>query len=104
MNFLDDGIDEVENKHVNQTILDGNVMKLSLIIIEGSYVAIDANNYTFHGYYNIIFYSSPYTLHAYMVMIHSQLPQNIVSYPYTVLVVITILLSWIIFINNFIFI
>ena len=33
-----------------------------MIIIEINYVAIDADNYTCHGYYIIIFSSSTYTL------------------------------------------
>ena len=36
-------------KHINQTVLDGNSMKISLIITEGNYGAIDADYYTYHG-------------------------------------------------------
>ena len=34
-------IDEEGYKHMNQNILDGNFMNISLIIMEGTYVAID---------------------------------------------------------------
>ena len=64
MNFLDDGKYEEEYKHINQTILDGNVMNTSLIIIEGDYGAIDDDDSTCHCYHIIIFYSSPYILQA----------------------------------------
>ena len=64
MNFLDDGKYEEEYKHINQTILDGNVMNTSLIIIEGDYGAIDDDDSTCHCYNIIIFYSSPYILQA----------------------------------------
>ena len=62
MNFLDDGKYEEEYKQINQTILDGNVMNTSLIIIEGDYGAIDDDDSTCHCYHIIIFYSSPYIL------------------------------------------
>ena len=64
MNFLDDIKYEEEYKHINQTIIDVNLMNTYLIIMEGDYVAIDADDYTCHGYYIIIFYSSPYILQA----------------------------------------
>ena len=62
MNFLDNGIDERYYKNMNQTIFDGNVIKISLIINEGKYGAIDTCYSLCHGYYIIKFYSSPYTL------------------------------------------
>ena len=56
MNFIDNGTGNVECKCMNGTILDGNVMNMSLIIIEVNYGAIDADDYTCHGYYVAIFY------------------------------------------------
>ena len=62
--FLDDGTDKEMYKHVNRTILDSNVMNMSLIITEGKYGAIDTDEYSYHGYYIIRFYSFTYTLQA----------------------------------------
>ena len=45
-------------------ILDDNVMKMYLIIMEGKYGAIDADDYSCHAYYTIKFSSSPYNLQA----------------------------------------
>ena len=39
-------------------------MKISLVIIEGSYCAIDADDSTYHGYYIIRFSLYPYNLQA----------------------------------------
>ena len=39
----------------NQTILDGNAMNISLIIIEGNYFAIDDDDSKCNGYYIIRF-------------------------------------------------
>ena len=64
MNFIDDGTDEVYHEQINQTIIDRNDMWMYLIIIEGNYGAIDADDYTCHVYYIIIFTSSPYTFQA----------------------------------------
>ena len=41
-------------------ILDGNVMNMSLIIMEGKYGAIDADDPPCHGYYIINFPFSKY--------------------------------------------
>ena len=49
MNFLYDGTDEEEYKQINQNILDGNVMNMSLIIMEVDYGDIDADDTTLHG-------------------------------------------------------
>ena len=51
MIFKDEGIDEVYKKNINRTILDGNVMNMSLIIIEGKYGAIDTGDFLCHGYF-----------------------------------------------------
>ena len=64
MNFLDDVKYNVVYECINQTILNGKVMSISLIKIEINYGAIDADNSTYHGYYTIRFYSSPYMLQA----------------------------------------
>ena len=66
MHFLDYGTDEVEYKHINQNIFDGNVMNMSLIIIEGDYDDINDDDSTWHGYYIIIFSSYPYTLQSHL--------------------------------------
>ena len=47
-------------------ILDGKVVKMFLIIIEEKYGDIDAEDSSCNGYYIIKFYSSPYTLQAYL--------------------------------------
>ena len=62
MNFLDYGADESKYKHIHQTILDGNVMNIFLIIMEINYGAINYHGSTFHGYYIIRFSSSSYIL------------------------------------------
>ena len=62
MNFLDDVIDEEYYEDINQTILDGNVMNMSLICIEVEYGAINNNDSLCHGYYTIKFSSFPYNL------------------------------------------
>ena len=64
IDFLDDRTDEEYYKNINQTILGGNVMNMSLITMEGKYGAIDTNNSSCHGYYIIKFSLSPYTLQA----------------------------------------
>ena len=53
-------------KHINQTILDGNLMNTYLIIMEGKYYDINADDSTCHGYYIIKFSSSPHNLQAYL--------------------------------------
>ena len=57
MNFTDYGIDEEDYEDINQTILDDNVLNMSLIIMEGKYCAIGgticANDPSCHGYYSI---------------------------------------------------
>ena len=42
--FLDDGTDEEIYKDINRTILYGNVIKISLIVMEGKYGAIDTDD------------------------------------------------------------
>ena len=64
MNFFDDGRDEENNKHIIQTTIGGNMMNMSLIIMEVKYVAINTGDYPCRGYYIINFSSSPYTLQA----------------------------------------
>ena len=51
MNFSDDWIYAEIYKHINRTILDGNVMNVSLIVLEGNYGAIHTDDYSCHGYY-----------------------------------------------------
>ena len=62
MNFLYDGTDNVDFECINRTILDGNFIKMSLIVTEINHGAIDADDSEFHGYYIIIFSSFTYTL------------------------------------------
>ena len=64
MNFIDDGTDNVEYECINKNLLYGNDMNMYLIIIEVKYGAIDANNYTCHGYYIIKVPSSTYNLQS----------------------------------------
>ena len=62
--FLDDRTYEEYYENINQTILDGNVMNMSLIITEGKYGAIDTDNYSCNCYYIIKFSLSTYTLQS----------------------------------------
>ena len=62
--FLDHETDEEIYEYISQTIPDGNVMNIHLIIMERKYVAIDAGDSSCHGYYIIKFSSSQYTLQA----------------------------------------
>ena len=66
MIFLDDEADTAHYECINQTIPYGNVMTMSLINIEENHGAIDADDYKCHGYYIIIFSSSPYTIQSYV--------------------------------------
>ena len=43
------GTDEDVYKHINQTIIDGNVVNVSLVIIEGKYGTIDSDDYSCHA-------------------------------------------------------
>ena len=64
MNFVDDVTDEEDYEHINKTFIDGNVMNMSFIIMEGKCGDIDDDDSLCYCYYNIKFYSSPYTLQA----------------------------------------
>ena len=64
MNILDYVTDEEINKHINPTIIDGNMMSMSLIIMERKYGYIDTDDYSCHSYYIIKFSSSSYNLQA----------------------------------------
>ena len=46
---------------MNITIIDVNVMNISLINMEGNFEAVDADDYSCHGYCIITFSSSLYT-------------------------------------------
>ena len=62
--FFDDGTDEEYYEHINQTIIDGDVMNMYLIVMERNYGAINADDYSCNGYYIIKFYSSPHSLQS----------------------------------------
>ena len=47
--IFDYGTYEEQYKHINQTILDDNVMNIYLIILEGNFGDIDADDSTCHG-------------------------------------------------------
>ena len=49
MNFTDDVTYEVYYEHINITILDVNVINMSLIIYKGNYDAIDAYDTSCQG-------------------------------------------------------
>ena len=49
---------------MNKTIINCNVMKMSLIITERNYGDIDTDDYTCNSYYIILFYSYPYNLQS----------------------------------------
>ena len=53
--FGNNGTYEEDQDHSNQNIIDDNVLNMSLIIMEGSYGAIDSGNSKFHGYYIVRF-------------------------------------------------
>ena len=55
-------------EHINRSTDYGNVMNMSLIIMEGKYVAIDTDVTTCHGYYIIKFSLSPYTFQADLII------------------------------------
>ena len=57
---------EQMNKNLknSQTIIEGDVMNIYLIIMEGNYGAIDADDSTCHGYYVIRLSSSIYNLQS----------------------------------------
>ena len=55
----------VEYKHINIIILDGNARNMYLIITKGNYGDIYAGDNSFHGYYIIRFSSSAYTFQSY---------------------------------------
>ena len=63
---MDDVTYEEDCERINQTILGGIVMDMSLIIIEGKYGAIDADDSSCNGYYIIKFSSSTYILQSYL--------------------------------------
>ena len=66
MNFLDDGRNNRKYEWINPPLRDGNVMNMSLIIIELNYSTIDDDDSTCHGYYIIVFSSSRYTLKSHL--------------------------------------
>ena len=43
--FLDDGTDEEIYEHINRTNIYGNLMNMSLIVLEGKYGAIGDDDY-----------------------------------------------------------
>ena len=55
INVLYDVTENVGYECNNQTIIDGNIMNMFLIIIELKYGSIDDNYSTYHGYYIIRF-------------------------------------------------
>ena len=48
MNFVDYGTGEEYYEQINQTIIDDNMMGISLISMEGKYGAIDADDSPCH--------------------------------------------------------
>ena len=65
---LDDRIDEEYHENIYQTILGGNVMNMSFIIMEVKYDAIDTDDSSCRDYYIINFSSYPYTLQADLII------------------------------------
>ena len=68
MVFFGDGTDEETYKHINQSILYGNLMNMYFIVMEVNYDDIDACDSICNGYYIIRFPSSPYTLQADLII------------------------------------
>ena len=62
MNYIYDGTVNMGYKFINQTIIDGDVINISVIVIELKYGAIDADDSTCHGYYINILFSSTYII------------------------------------------
>ena len=44
MGFFDDGTDEEYYKHINQTVIAGNVINMFFIGMEGNYCSVDADD------------------------------------------------------------
>ena len=59
---FNDETDEEEYEHINTTIPVGNVMNMSLIILEVNYCDIDVDHYTCYGYFIFRFSSYLYNL------------------------------------------
>ena len=57
-------MDEEYYSHINRTIIGGNMVNISFIIMEDEYGVIDTDDSSCHGYYIINFSSFPYTLQA----------------------------------------
>ena len=68
MIFFDDITDEEDYEHINQNIIGGNVLNMYLIIMEGNYGAIDADDSSCHGYYIINLSSYQDTLQSYLII------------------------------------
>ena len=64
MIFLNDGKYGEYYENINQTVIHGNVVNISLIITKVKYGALDTDDSSCHGCYIIKFYSMPYTLQA----------------------------------------
>ena len=60
--FIYHGTDYVEYKKIHQTILDGSVYNMSVVIFEGKVYAIDAEYFSCQGYNTMKLFSYPYTL------------------------------------------
>ena len=61
---MKDGTDEEYYKHTNKTIVDGNVINVYFIIMEGYCGDIDDDDSSFHYYYIIKSPSYPFTLQS----------------------------------------
>ena len=60
--FIDNRTDYVEYEHIHITILFVSVYNTSLVISEGNFGSIDAEDMSCNGYYTIKFSSYPYIL------------------------------------------
>ena len=47
--IFEDVTNEEEYEHINRTIIDGNMVNISVIIMEGNFGAIGADDSTCHG-------------------------------------------------------
>ena len=62
INFIDDGVGDIEYEHIHQTIINGSVSNMYLVISKGNFGAIYAKDSSCHGYCIIKSSLSLYTL------------------------------------------
>ena len=66
IDFCYDGTDGEIYKHIKRTIIDGKLMNMYSIILEGKPGAIDTDHFSCCGYYIINLSLYPFTLQTYL--------------------------------------